>query len=122
MSDLYLYYLYTTIFDKTVEAKFRRLSIYSPVPPLPGRVLKHQISFLGPWGHKHWDRGAGRGHALQKISTLQTQKGGFQCIKIYKITALQRSDFQILFQLILSKIIILMFFIAFKYLFDRCNR
>ena len=45
--------------------------------------------------------------ALQKASALQTQKGDFQCIKINKITALQKSDFQILFQLILSKIVVL---------------
>ena len=42
---------------------------------------------------------------LQKASALQTQKGKVQFIKINKIWALQRSNFHILFQLILSKIV-----------------
>ena len=35
----------------------------------------------------------GGDHSLQEASALQTQKGEFQCIKIDKITALQRGDF-----------------------------
>ena len=84
--------------------KLGRLTNYSPHSP--GTVLKHQILFLGHWGYQHWDRGVGRGSCIMKGFSLADQKKReFQCMKINKITALQRSDFQILFQLILSNIV-----------------
>ena len=84
--------LYTTIFDKIVGTKLRCLSYHSL---LPGTVLKHQIMFLRHWSHLQWDRGAGRESCIAKGP-----------IKINKIRALPKSKFQILFQLILSKIVV----------------
>ena len=96
----------TAIFDKIVGTKLGRLSNYSPRSP--GTVLKHQISFLGHWvqGTNIETRVGGGDHALREALALQTKNGEFRCMKILKITALQRSDFQILFQLILSKIVV----------------
>ena len=81
----------TTIFDKIVGTKLGCLSNYRPRSP--GRMLKHQISFLRHWGHQNWDRGGGGDHTLGKASSLQTAKGEIQCIKINKITTLQGAIF-----------------------------
>ena len=96
-------YSTTTIFDKIVGTKLMRSSNYSPCPPYSVEAPNSVSRSLGsPTLRPGW----GGNHALlREASALQTQKGEFQCLKIDKITSLQRSSFQILFQLILSKIV-----------------
>ena len=93
----------STIFHKIVGTKLRCLSNYRPAFPV--QCWSTKFCFLDTEATNIETEVLGRDHSLQKASTLQTPNGEFQCMKIYKITALQRSDFLIFFQLILSKIV-----------------
>ena len=76
---------------KLLGTKLRCLSNYCPRSSCT--VLKHQICFLDT-GATNTETGVGVwDHVLQKASALHTQKGEFQCMKINKITILQRSVF-----------------------------
>ena len=96
----------TTIYVKIVGTKLRRLRnvITAPAPLVQcwcWSKLTGPLKLRQGWGE--WIM------HCRKASALQTPKGEFQCIKINKISALQRRDFQILFQLTLSnsKIVVL---------------
>ena len=92
----------STIFDKMVGTKLRHFSNYSPLNWYNVEAPNFVSRTLGPPTMR---QGAGRDHALCKTSALQTRKGKIHCIKSNKIATLQRSDFQILLELILSKIV-----------------
>ena len=84
--------------------ELRHLSNFSARSP--GTVLKHQLSFLRHWVQQHWDRGGGGIMHCGRLQPYRPKKGTFSALKFTKLQH-YKSHFQILFQLILLKIVVM---------------